>query len=71
MHAMTSSAIAIDPLDNPNAFIPPLPRLFHYQRVPHHMHRGDKSIYEPIFARFVYPHKAEPMNEIASETGAR
>jgi hypothetical protein len=69
MHATTSSAVAIDPMDNPNAFIPPLPRLLHYQHVPYRMHRVNKVIYEPIFARFVCPHKAEPTNEVASETG--
>jgi hypothetical protein len=69
MHATTSSAIAIDPMDNSDAFILPLPRLLHCQRVPYRMHRGNKSIYEPRFVWLVYPHKAEPMNEIASEPG--
>jgi hypothetical protein len=69
MHTTTSSTITIDPIDNPDAFIPPLPPLLHDQRVPNRMHRGNKFIYEPIFAGFVYPHKAEPMDEIASEAG--
>jgi hypothetical protein len=69
MHATTSSATAIDPMDNPNAFILPLPPLLHYQHVPYRMNRDNKSRYEPIFAWFVYPHKAEPKNKIASETG--
>jgi hypothetical protein len=59
MYATTSSMIAIDPMDNSDAFIPPLPPLLHYQRVPYRMHRGNKSIYEPIFAPFVYPHKVQ------------
>jgi hypothetical protein len=63
MHATTSSAIAIDPMVNPDVFIPPLSPLLHYRRVPYRMHRSNKSKYEPIFARFVYPHKEEPLGE--------
>jgi hypothetical protein len=65
----TPPAIEIELMLGPDALMPPLPPLVHYGRMPYPAHRAHAAIYEPIFARFSQPQKAEPMHEIARTTG--
>jgi hypothetical protein len=56
-------------MSGPDTLMPPLPPLVHYGRMPYYSHCVHAAIYEPIFARFSQPQKAEPMQEIARATG--
>jgi hypothetical protein len=65
----TPPAIEIELTSGPDVLMPPLPPLVHYGRIPYRAHRVHAAIYEPIFAQFSQPQKAEPMHEIARTTG--
>jgi hypothetical protein len=65
----TPPAKEIELIPGPDALIPPLRPLVHYGRMPCRSHLVHAAIYEPIFARFAQPQKAEPMHEIARTRG--
>jgi hypothetical protein len=54
----TPPAIEIELMSGPDALMPPLPPLVHYGRMPYRTHCMHAAIYEPIFARFSQPQKA-------------
>jgi hypothetical protein len=59
----------LDVMGGPGDLLPLLPPLVRYSRVRYRIHRMQEAIYEPIFARFAQPQKAEPMSELAHATG--